>query len=78
MDERLDNIMQEMNLDQHQLLHADDTELASALQNALEYTLSHQEQIKDKIGRQLVSYQNTLDEMGDFLISWLLSHESPT
>ncbi|MCD8341450.1 MAG: polysaccharide pyruvyl transferase family protein [Clostridiales bacterium] len=78
MDERLDNILQEMGLCQHQLLHADDTELASALQSALEYILSHQEQIKNKIGRQLVCYQNTLDEMGDFLISWLLSHESPT
>ena len=77
MDECLDNIMQEMDLSQYQLLHADDTELASALQNALEYIQLHQEQIKDKIGRQLVSYQHTLDEMGDFLISWLLSHESP-
>ncbi len=78
MDERLDNIMQEMNLSQHQLLYADDTELASALTGALEYILAHQEQIKNKIGRQLVFYQNTLDEMGDFLTSWLLSHESPT
>ncbi len=78
MDERLDNIMQEMDLSQHQLLHADDTELASELTDALEYTLAHQAQIKDKIGCQLISYQNTLDEMGDFLTSWLLSHESLT
>ncbi len=74
MDERLDNIMQEMDLGRHQLLHADDTELAAELKSALEYALLHQEQIKDKIGHQLVSYQNTLDEMEDFLISWLRSH----
>ncbi|MCD8224099.1 MAG: polysaccharide pyruvyl transferase family protein [Clostridiales bacterium] len=78
MDERLDNIMQEMDLSQYQLLHADDTELASELTSVLEHILFHQEQIKDKIRRQLVFYQNTLDEMGDFLTSWLLSHESPT
>ncbi|MCC8046854.1 MAG: hypothetical protein LIP12_15460 [Clostridiales bacterium] len=76
MDERLDNIMQEMGLSQYQLLHADDTELTSALQSALEYILSYQEQIKDKIGSQLVSYQKTLEEMGDFLTSSLLSYES--
>ncbi|MCD8381308.1 MAG: polysaccharide pyruvyl transferase family protein [Clostridiales bacterium] len=77
MDERLDNIMQEMGFCRHQLLHADDTELASELISALEYTLSHQKQIRDKIGEQLVCYQNTLDEMGDFLTSWLLSQISP-
>ncbi|MCD8078812.1 MAG: hypothetical protein LUE63_10705 [Lachnospiraceae bacterium] len=70
--------MQEMDLCEYQLLYADNTELTSELTSALEHILFHQEQIKDKIGRQLVSYQNTLDEMGDFLTSWLLSHESPT
>ncbi|MCD7826842.1 MAG: polysaccharide pyruvyl transferase family protein [Clostridiaceae bacterium] len=78
MDERLDNIMQELDLSQYQLLHADDTELASELKIALDYILFHQEQIKDKIGCQLASYQNTLNEMGDFLISWLHSHGSST
>ncbi|MCD7724715.1 MAG: polysaccharide pyruvyl transferase family protein [Clostridiales bacterium] len=76
MDERLDNIMEEMKLCEHQLLHADDKELASELKSALEYTLFHQEQIKAKIGHQLVCYQNTLEDMRDFLISWLFDHES--
>ncbi|MCC8139588.1 MAG: hypothetical protein LIO67_04690, partial [Lachnospiraceae bacterium] len=76
MDERLDNLMQEVNLCEHQLLHADDRELALELMRAMDYVYSHLQQIKEKTGCQLVRYQNTLDEMGDFLISWLLSHGS--
>ncbi|MCD8335675.1 MAG: polysaccharide pyruvyl transferase family protein [Lachnospiraceae bacterium] len=77
MDERLDNIMQEMDLCQYQLLHADDADLAAELKGALEYIVVHRKQIKERLGNQLINYQNTLDEMGDFLVSWLLSHESP-
>ncbi len=76
MDERLDNLMQEMNLCEHQLLHADDRELTLDLMRAMDYVYSHLQQIKDKTGCQLVRYQGALDEMGDFLISWLLPHGS--
>ncbi len=76
MDERLDNIMQEMGMSRDQLFHADDRELYSELSTALEYLKSHQKQIGDKLGDQLKHYQNTLDEMGDFLIQWLLSRRT--
>ncbi len=73
MDERLDNIMQEMDLSRHQLLHADDPDLSSKLTRDLEYVQSHLEQIKDKIEDHLVHYQNTLDDMSEFLMKWLLA-----
>ncbi len=78
MDERLDNIMQEMGMLQHQLLHADDPDLPSKLTGALEFARSHQAQIKDRVGRQLARYQSMLDEMGDFLVTWLRAWGSAT
>ncbi len=74
MDERLDNLMQEMDLCQVQLLHADDTELSSELASALEFIPPHREMIKNKIGQMLGKAQDRFDEMGDFLIQWLSSH----
>ncbi|MCC8141028.1 MAG: hypothetical protein LIO56_00585 [Lachnospiraceae bacterium] len=73
MDERLDNIMQEMDMGRFQLLHADDADLPAKLADSLEYIQSHPEQIKENIGNQLERCQNTFEEMGDFLIQWLLS-----
>ncbi len=72
MDERLDGIMQEMDMDEFQLLHAEDPNLYPELMLSLEYVQSHQEQIKEKIGPQLAHYQHLFDAMGDFLIQWLL------
>ncbi len=74
MDERLDNLMQEMDMCRHQLLHADDADLSSELSCALKYVQSHLATVRDKIGLQLVQCQKTLDEMGDFLMKWILSH----
>ncbi len=76
MDERLDNIMQEMNMTQYQLLNADDPELSLKLSRSLEYLQSHQEQIKDNTERKLALYQGTLDQMGDFMSKWLVSQTS--
>ncbi len=73
MDERLDNLMQEMDMCRDQLLHADDANLSSELTAALEFVQTHQEQIKDKITPQLARCQKTFDEMGDFLIRRLLA-----
>ncbi len=73
MDERLDNLMQEMDMCRNQLLHAEDPDLSSKLKNALAFIRAHQKELKDELGPQLVRYQRTLDEMGDFLIKWLLS-----
>ncbi len=73
MDERLDNIMQDINMCQDQLLHADDTNLSAELMCALEFVQAHRQHTKDKIDHQLVRYQNTLDGMGDFLVKWLLA-----
>jgi len=74
MDERLDNIMKEMDMGCHQLLHADDTDLSVELPDALEFIRSHPEEIKENIGCQLERHQSKFDEMGDFLIQWLHSH----
>ncbi len=71
MDERLDNLMRDMGMDQYQLLHADDPDLASELTLALAYVQSHQEQIREEISPHLTRYQHTLDRMGDFLVKWL-------
>ncbi len=73
MDERLDNLMQEMGLDRDQLLAADDPDLKAKLSRALRGTWSRQAQIKEQLVPQLTRYQNTLDEMGDFLAKWLRS-----
>ncbi len=73
MDERLDNIMREMDMDKKQLLHADDGDLASELKRALDYIQSHEGQITEKTGQELLHYQRMFDEMGDFLTRWLLS-----
>ncbi|MCD7809295.1 MAG: polysaccharide pyruvyl transferase family protein, partial [Erysipelotrichaceae bacterium] len=74
MDERLDNIMQDMNLSKHQLLHVDDANLASSLKASLEYVWFNQKQIQDKMAYQLICYQNELDKMGYFLFEWLCSY----
>ncbi len=74
MDERLDNIMQEMGMCQNLLLHADDADLSSRLMQALEFVRSHQGEIREKIGHQLVRYKDMLDQMGDFLITWIRSY----
>ncbi|MCC8067569.1 MAG: polysaccharide pyruvyl transferase family protein, partial [Clostridiales bacterium] len=76
MDERLDNIIQEMDMSQHQLLHTDDTNLASELMNALEYVYSHQEYIRSKIDSQLAHYQSILSDMEHFLAEWLLTYQA--
>ncbi len=73
MDERLDGIMQEMHMDQYQLLHADDSNLYAELMLSLEYVQSHRTKIKEELGRQALDHRATLDQMGDFLIQWLLS-----
>ncbi len=73
MDERLDNLLQEMDMCRNQLLHAEDPDLSSKLKNALEFVRTHQKNLKEELGPQLMHYQKTLDEMGDFLIKWLLS-----
>ncbi len=72
MDERLDNLMQEMRMDRYQLLHVDDPDLSSALTRALEDLQSHKEQIREELGRQYGHYQTMFDEMGEFLKKWLL------
>ncbi len=71
MDERLDNLMRDMDMGRYQLLRADDPDLSSTLTLALEYVQSHEEQIQEKIGPYLVHYQHTLDKMGGFLAKWL-------
>ncbi|MCD7894597.1 MAG: polysaccharide pyruvyl transferase family protein [Erysipelotrichaceae bacterium] len=75
MDERLDNIMQDMDLSEHQLLYVDDKNLASSLKNALEYVWFNQKQIKDTMELNLIHYQNELDKMGNFLMDYLNSFE---
>ncbi len=76
MDERLDNLMQEMGLDGHLLFRADDPDLASKLSDALSYTWSHQAQLRAQLGAWLKQDQDTLDEMGNFLAKWLRSPEN--
>ncbi len=73
MDERLDNLMQEMGLDAHQLLSADDPELSSKLASALTYVTDHQAAIKESMDAQRRKDQQQLDRMGDFLSNWLES-----
>ncbi len=73
MDERLDNLMQEMGMDHDQLLKADDSDLAAKLMAALTYVDTHQEEIRKRLGQQYAGYCKTFDEMGDFLIWWLRS-----
>ncbi len=73
MDERLDNIMNEMDMDRRLLLHADDIALASEIMSALEFVQSNREDIQNKISINLVHYQSKLDEMGDFLVRRLRS-----
>ncbi len=75
MDERLDNLMQEMNMVRFQLLHVDDPALSAELSCALEYVWSNRTQIKKETGQQYARYQHTLDQMGDFLVEWLLSYK---
>ncbi|MCD8015378.1 MAG: polysaccharide pyruvyl transferase family protein [Lachnospiraceae bacterium] len=76
MDERLDNIMQEMDMCQYQLLHANDTNLSSKLTCALEYAQSNQEQIKDTIIHHLAHYKSTLHDMGIYLAECLLTYQT--
>ncbi len=73
MDERLDNIMQDMEFSEHQLFHVDDSNLASSLKNALEYVWVNRNQIQDKMVQYLIYYRNELDKMGYFLVDWLNS-----
>ncbi|MCD8300109.1 MAG: polysaccharide pyruvyl transferase family protein [Clostridiales bacterium] len=75
MDERLDNIMQEMGMDTCQLMHADDGNLSGELEGAMEYAWLHRENIQDKIKCQLVNYKDTLNKMGDDLAEFLLSRQ---
>lgn len=66
MDERLENIMAELGMSQHQLLHVDDPELCVKLRQSIEYVQSQHADIRRRIAEKLPDYKSTMADMGRF------------
>lgn len=73
MDERLDNLAQELGTDARQLLHVDDADLGSRLLLALDDTWEAAPAVRATLARGLEASQATLDAMGEQL-AYEMSH----
>ena len=71
MDERLDNIMQELSFDRTELLHVWDEDLGARLTRALEDACAHADEIHRHIRHQTEIYREKLDRMGVYLKGFL-------
>lgn len=71
MDERLDGIMEELEMDGRFLHHVTDEGLGEAVLASLEAAERERQDIEDRIGRQTETYMKTLEEMGSFLREYI-------
>lgn len=73
MDERLDNLMQELALDDKYLLHTDDDDLGDRIYSALEEADQNRDNIKDRITGQSANYKQVLADMGRFMKEYIVT-----
>ena len=71
MDERLDNLSQELGTGRGQLLHVDDVDLAPRLLLALDDTCADAARIKETLAHGLEAAAASLDAMDEWLASEL-------
>ncbi len=71
MDERLDSIMQEMDLAENYLHHIDDSGLSEKILHSLQRASTEKETISLHLQEYLHHYQTRMDEMGIFLKDYL-------
>ena len=71
MDERLDGIMRELDLDRTYLLRVDEENLGDRLYGALSKAAADQQRIRSHIKASTAAYKQTLQDMGDFLKSYI-------
>lgn len=67
MDERLDNLSQELGTDPRQLLHVDDNDLAARLLLALDDTWENAPAVRDTLAQGFAAATQSLDVMGEWL-----------
>jgi len=71
MDERLDNLAEELGTDARQLLHVNDADLGPRLL-ALDYAWDNAPAIRQQLEKSLAECISTLDAMGEQLAGRLL------
>lgn len=71
MDERLDNIMEEMGMAEKCLVHIRDNKLEESLSEALEYMLSNEASLRKELEKNTFRYREMLGDMGVFLKEYI-------
>lgn len=76
IDARLSGVMHEVGLADHYLHCATDNDLEQRIMASLKMADEHQQEIKQKIERQLAIYKDKIMAMNQFFTSWLTEHFS--
>lgn len=71
MDERLDNLADELGTSSQQLLHVDDADLDARLLLALDYAWDNREAIRSELALSRETALATLADMGEWLVAYL-------